>query len=227
MTSDEELSRRYQALQQEEPSPQLDAKILAAAAQPRTRPARWPRFVAAAAVVVLSIGVVTRMNLDPDLEDAFSSAPTASPPAASKAEPGAAPEAGPPPASMDSFGSLDRELAEEELRDLASANAAQEALGESSQTATQPAKRAEEASPQLSRARQSQSLSVESPAPLEEDVAAAGTGANDSLCPAEARRGAEAWCACIKRLREAKDPGAEAEIEAYRGVFGDELTCAY
>ncbi|MDH4173166.1 MAG: hypothetical protein OEW96_12875 [Betaproteobacteria bacterium] len=58
---DTRVSERYRALAREEPPPELDAAILAAA---RRRRARWAVPVSIAAVVVLAVGVTLRVQIE-------------------------------------------------------------------------------------------------------------------------------------------------------------------
>lgn len=80
-----------------EPSPSLDAKILAAAHSAVDRPARrkprWPVFTGAAASVLLAAGIGWQMLSERDQEAAFGEAPTHAP-AAATATVQAAPQAG-------------------------------------------------------------------------------------------------------------------------------------
>jgi hypothetical protein len=61
------LSRAYDQLRAEMPSPEMDSKVLAEARAAVTRARRFPRwqsYAAIAATVVLAFGIVLRLNLD-------------------------------------------------------------------------------------------------------------------------------------------------------------------
>ncbi len=81
------LSSEYAALGREDPSPELDALVLARARAAldedggtvNWRRRRWPAFSALAATVVLSFAIITRITLDGD-QNTFATSP-ASPPA--------------------------------------------------------------------------------------------------------------------------------------------------
>jgi len=79
---DEELSNRYRALGREEPSAELDAKIIAAsrrAAASRPRPGRWMLPLSLAAVIVLSVAVTLQMQHEPAAPEAPAAARPAAP----------------------------------------------------------------------------------------------------------------------------------------------------
>ncbi len=82
---DEKLHRRYRGIPREEPSGELDAAILAKARRSVARrdSRRWMMPVSIAAVLVLSVGLVLRMQLEkPGVETAVSSAEYPVPPSA-------------------------------------------------------------------------------------------------------------------------------------------------
>lgn len=215
MNSDDELSTRYRDLPQEAPSAELDARILAAAqAEPRRRPL-WPKLAAAAAVVVLSIGVVTRIDLDPPLNE--SSAPQTR----TEAETADAAE---------SLGSGAAESIQAEPGKTGAAPAAErQGRPRASQAAGLPT--AADAVPDelaLSSEREAGREEIALPArrqavPNLETREAAATAppveAPPPLCLE--RQSARRWWSCIEALRDAENPGLEAEIEAYRAVHGD------
>jgi hypothetical protein len=96
MTEEDKISRRYRELLREEPPRQVDDAILAAARRAvRTRPAplvvpsgrqRWYFPLAAAAIIVLAVGVTLHMQLQQPAEEMVSSN-TMSAPAAKEAAP--------------------------------------------------------------------------------------------------------------------------------------------
>ena len=60
---DDELLRRYRELPRETPPPSLDASILAASRRPVRRPmARWAAPFSVAAVLVLALGLVLKVQ---------------------------------------------------------------------------------------------------------------------------------------------------------------------
>ncbi|MDH5577304.1 MAG: hypothetical protein OEZ09_02515 [Betaproteobacteria bacterium] len=107
---DTRVSERYRALAREEPPPELDAAILAAA---RRRRARWAVPVSIAAVVVLAVGVTLRVQIEErkDAEQIALSPQVMQAPAAADqlarqarrdAAPARAPAAAAPPVALES-----------------------------------------------------------------------------------------------------------------------------
>src|SRR5689334_2251909 len=96
---DDKLLRRYRMLAREEPSPDLDAAILAASRRVAGRPSlsrRWGVPVSIAAVLVLAFGLTLEMQHEkPDVSTSVpSTMPSALPPAAAPMQ---VPEAEEPP----------------------------------------------------------------------------------------------------------------------------------
>lgn len=108
---DDDLARRYRALGREEPPAALDEAILAAAreAAPRRARAQWWGPVSVAAVLVLGLGLVLRMQSEqPGVETSapaseYAMPAPAEPPAAVQQAPAPAqqaPAAAPPPPAL-------------------------------------------------------------------------------------------------------------------------------
>lgn len=93
---DDDVARRYRALPREEPPPALDAAILAHSRRAvAARPGglrRWSGPLSIAAVLVLAVGIVSRMQVEqPGIETSAPASVPPPPPAESRAE--AAPQA--------------------------------------------------------------------------------------------------------------------------------------
>lgn len=220
MTSEDPISSRYRSLPQEEPSAALDARILAAAQAESVRRPWWPKFVAAAAVVVLSIGVVTRIDFEPELQETLDSAEGQSTPAASDIR--SLSDQAPNADAAEESETVDRLIPEPADAEIARrAQPAAPATPSSDQPQTDAGLRQEV--PALE-----ERIVTQRPEPAQSTGFAAaakataeGQASGASLCPTEARSDAQAWWTCIQRLQAAQEPGVAAEIEAYRAVHGD------
>ena len=100
---DEKVSRRYRALGNEEPPPELDRRILAAAREavsPRRPSQRWAVPASLAAVLVLALGITLRMQMEsPGIEVSSPASEYSLPPSAPEAPADKTPAASPPPAA--------------------------------------------------------------------------------------------------------------------------------
>ncbi len=195
------VSERYRALGREEPPPELDAAILAAA---RRRRARWAVPVSIAAVVVLAVGVTLRVQIEerkdaeqialsPQVMQAPAPADELARQARRDAAPARAPAASPPPAALES-----------------PARAAQEA----------PASRAQAAPEALVGARKR-----EAPAEAAADRAAPAGRASASVAVGKisaAPETPEQWLERIAKLREAgKAREADASLAEFKKRYPD------
>jgi hypothetical protein len=91
------IARRYGELRKDEPPPELDERILAAARGAARRRSRWPLPVAAVAVLVLAVAVTYQVQREQPLEDL--AVPPGVPQAKPEAPAAAREDPSPPPAA--------------------------------------------------------------------------------------------------------------------------------
>jgi hypothetical protein len=209
---DDELLRRYRALEREAPPPALDASILAAsrrAARARAFP-RWAAPVSAAAVLVLALGVVLKVQREsPEAvvpAESHEAAPAPSQPAAPAL---VAPESAAPPAATRQEPAI-----------------APRAATEPPKTLKPEAKRA---APAHTQAAPAASTAPEPAAPRAEGSSAldAATGANTVRAPLAAQRSVspDPLLRELERIahlrQEAKDDEADAALAAFRREHPD------